>query len=136
VNIFATLNQNPVVLYGLIGSVAGAMMGGSKKARTQAAFTFGAVGAAAGFFMDKSNAKRQQAQVKKQIAVEAAADAVEAAGDAKEAAMAGFGAYGSPANRPPKGSPAYHRARRMMKKRAAANTPAPGVGMMAVPGVF
>ena len=93
-NIFATLNQNPVVLYGLIGSVAGAMMGGSKKARTQAAFTFGAVGAAAGFFMDKSNVKRQQAEIKKQVATQAAAEAVEAAGDAKRSSYGRFRSMG------------------------------------------
>ena len=137
-NIFATLNQNPVVLYGLIGSVAGAMMGGSKKKRTQAAVTFGAVGAAAGFFMDKSNAKRQTASIKKEVAAAAAVEAIEAAETAKESAMEGWGAYGHPANRPPKGSRAYHQARRRMKKRAAAAAPSQmgDLAMMAVPGVF
>ena len=135
-NIFSALTQNPVVMYGLVGSIAGAMMGGSKKKRTQAAITYGTVGAAAGFFIDKSNQKKQQASVGKAIAITAAKRAVE---EAAQADVAGFAGHRPGHPRPPKGSRAYHMARKKMKAYREQQNQQQNyaeVGMMAVPGVF
>lgn len=130
-NIFAMLNNNPVALYGLVGSVAGAMLGGSKKKRTQNALAFGAAGAAAGFFFDKSAQKKQQAAVRNVVAQEAAKEAIKEAVKAEtaKAEMAGWGGHRRGHPRPPKGSRAYHQARQAWIAQS-------NVGAMAVPGVF
>ena len=111
-NIMEQLKRNPVLLYGIAGVFAGNLLGGSKKSRASQAVVYGSLGAAIGWFVNKGNQQQQKADISKVIAIESAATAEQAATVAADATD-GFGVvYLGRAGRPPRGSRAYHRARR------------------------
>tara|TARA_R110000824_G_scaffold45842_3_gene132352 strand:+ start:286 stop:693 length:408 start_codon:yes stop_codon:yes gene_type:complete len=134
-NVFEKLQQNPVMLYGAAGLLAGNLLGGSQKERTGQAVLYGALGAAVGWFVTKGREQASSAEVSE-------AEAMNEAQIADKAAMVAnaLNGWGGPAgSRPQRGTRQYRHARRRLLENMGPQTEACPVDMFAGvvgPGMF
>ena len=82
--VFEQLTKNPVFSFAALGALAGSMLGGSRKAQANQAVLYGSLGAAAGYFFDKSKKERAKAQAQAVMAQQKATQAVALASQAKQ----------------------------------------------------